>query len=67
MENMAGFRSIKKPVMSDISEMKINPIAITDIPFMPKMQKRAKHTEVKLPFSNNKSLKNTCCGEVNSS
>ena len=35
--------------------MKINPITITDIPFMPNIKK--KHTEVKLPFFNNKSLK----------
>jgi len=44
--------------------MKINPIAITDIPFMPKMQKRANHTEVKPPFFNNKSSKSTCYGGV---
>jgi hypothetical protein len=40
------------------------PIAITDTLFLTKMQKRAKHTEVKLPFFNNKSSKNTCYGEV---
>jgi hypothetical protein len=29
------------------------------------MQKRAKHTEVRLPFFNNKSSKNTCYDGVN--
>jgi len=39
MEIMPSFAGFEKPVISDMSEMKINPIAITDIPFIPKMQK----------------------------
>ncbi len=64
MENMAGFRSIKKPVILEIPTIIIAMSIGTDIPFLIKMQKRATPIEVKLPFFNNKSSKNTCSGGV---
>jgi hypothetical protein len=39
-------------------------LAVTDTLFLTNMHKRAKHTEVKLPFFNNKSSKNNFYGEV---
>jgi len=59
MENMAGFRSIKKPVIFEIPTIIIATPTGTDIPFLTKMQKRASPTELKLPFFNNKSSKKT--------
>jgi len=63
MENMAGFMNIKIPVILQISTI-IATTTVTDTLFLTKIQKRAKHTEVKLPFFNNKSSKNTYSGEV---
>ena len=65
MENMAGFRSIKKAVIFEIPTIIIATPTGTDIPFLTKMQKRASPTELKLPFFNNKSSKNNCSGKVN--
>jgi len=63
MENMAGFRSIKKPVIFEIPTIIIATPTGTDIPFLTKMQKRANPTELKLPFCNYKSSKTDCYGE----
>jgi len=51
-------------MLTEISTFLLAKSTITDIPFMPKMQKRAKHMEVKLPFFNNKSSKYTYYGLV---
>ena len=56
--------SLKKPVTTLHFTIIIATLTVTDTLFLTKMQKRAKHTEVKLPFFNNKSSKNTCYGEV---
>ncbi len=64
MENMAGFRSIKKPVILEIPTIIISTPTGKDIPFLTKMQKRADPIELKLPFFNNKSSKNNCYGVV---
>jgi len=39
MENMAGFRSIQIPAITPYFSLKIAILAITDIPFLTKMQK----------------------------
>jgi hypothetical protein len=39
MEIMSGFRSIKKPVITEIPTITIATITITDTPFLTKMQK----------------------------
>ena len=64
---MAGFRSIKKPVILENPTIIIAALTGTDIPFLTKMQKRASPTELKLPFFNNKSLKTNCSGKVKTS
>jgi len=45
MENMAGFRSIKKPVILEIPTIIIATPTVTDINFLTKMQKRANPPE----------------------
>jgi len=50
---MAGFRSIKKPVILEIPTIIIATPTGTDIPFLTKMQKRANPADLKLPFFNN--------------
>jgi len=55
MENMAGLKSIKKPVILEIPIKTIVTSTGTDIPFLTKMQKRANSAELKLPFSSHKS------------
>jgi hypothetical protein len=42
MEIMSGFRSIKKPVITEISTVLLATITITDILFLTKMQKKGK-------------------------
>jgi len=64
MESIWHKPSLKKPVITGYFTIIIAPLAVTDTLFLTKMQKRAKHTEVKQPFFNNKSSKNNCYGEV---
>jgi hypothetical protein len=49
MENMAGFRSIKKPVITEISTVLLATITVTDTLFLTKMQKRGNPIELELP------------------
>jgi hypothetical protein len=57
MEIRSGFRSIIKPVILQIPTVIFATLAVTDTLFLTNLQKRAKHTEMKLPFFNNKSSK----------
>jgi len=56
--------SLKKPVITWHFTIIIATRAVTNTLFLTKMQKRAKHTEVKLPFFNNKSSKTISYGKV---
>jgi hypothetical protein len=49
MENLAGFRSIKKPVITEISTLLLATITVTDTLFLTKMQKRENPIELELP------------------
>jgi len=62
MENMAGFMNIKIPDSLNLHNNSHDHLYSTL--FLTTMQKRAKHSEVKLPFFNNKSSKNTYYAEV---